>query len=424
MIVCSLSVLIGFIDHTDLQSEPGHERPPEKSQPRRRRQRARGAQRHRRRRGGAALQPRAGGDRGGRDPARPRRGVEPHGRFEPVAEASASTTAGQSTRSRAPFKTEVTVEQPRTHHHPQRLARHRLRPVDQSLSRLRARLHLLLRAADARLSRPLARARFRDQAVRQAERRRAAASASWPTPGYAPKPIALGAEHRPLPADRARATASRARCSRCWTATNHPGRHRHEVGAWSCATSTSWRRWPSRGLAKVAISVTTLDRAARAQDGAARRDARRSASTRSAALGEAGVPVTVMVAPIIPAHQRPRDRGASWRRPTRPARARPATCCCACRTSSRICCANGCRSTIPDKLQARVLAVCRTPAAASIYDSTWGKRQTGVGPYRLDDRPPLRARRPSARLQPRPPDAAHRPVHAAAREGAGQLSLF
>ena len=53
-------------------------------------------------------------------------------------------------------------------HHAQRLAGYLLRPLDQSLSRLRARLHLLLRAADARLSRPVARPRLRIEAVHEA----------------------------------------------------------------------------------------------------------------------------------------------------------------------------------------------------------------------------------------------------------------
>src|SRR6267142_3932353 len=53
-------------------------------------------------------------------------------------------------------------------HHPQRLARHRVRPFDQSLSGLRAWLRLLLRAANPRLSRTVARARFRIQAAGQA----------------------------------------------------------------------------------------------------------------------------------------------------------------------------------------------------------------------------------------------------------------
>ena len=47
-------------------------------------------------------------------------------------------------------------------HRPQRLAGYRLRPLDQPLSRLRARLHLLLCAAEPCLSRPVARPRFRD----------------------------------------------------------------------------------------------------------------------------------------------------------------------------------------------------------------------------------------------------------------------
>ncbi len=67
-------------------------------------------------------------------------------------------------------------------HHPQRLARHRLRPLDQSLSRLRARLRLLLRAADPRLSRPVARARFRIQTVREAGGGRAAGDANCRRP--------------------------------------------------------------------------------------------------------------------------------------------------------------------------------------------------------------------------------------------------
>src|SRR3546814_19811238 len=52
-------------------------------------------------------------------------------------------------------------------HRAQFIARRRLRPLVQPLSRLRAWLHLLLRAPDARLSRPVAGARFREQAVRQ-----------------------------------------------------------------------------------------------------------------------------------------------------------------------------------------------------------------------------------------------------------------
>ena len=59
-------------------------------------------------------------------------------------------------------------------HHPQRLARYRLRPLDQSLSGLRAWLRVLLRPADPCLSRPVAGTGFRVAAVRKARRAGAA----------------------------------------------------------------------------------------------------------------------------------------------------------------------------------------------------------------------------------------------------------
>ncbi len=58
-------------------------------------------------------------------------------------------------------------------------------------------------------------------------------------------------------------------------------------------------RMAARGLAKVALSVTTLDRRiARAMEPRATTPARRIEAIRS--LAEAGVPVSVMVAPIVP----------------------------------------------------------------------------------------------------------------------------
>ena len=75
--------------------------------------------------------------------------------------------------------------------HLQRVARHRVRSVDQSVSGLRARLHLLLRAADAQLSESVAGPRLRDQAGRQAQRGRTAAR-ELAAPSYRPEVIALG----------------------------------------------------------------------------------------------------------------------------------------------------------------------------------------------------------------------------------------
>ena len=91
-------------------------------------------------------------------------------------------------------------------HHPraQHLARRAVRPLDQPLSRLRARLHLLLRAADPRLSRPVARPRFRDQDPVQARRRQAARPPSSPRPSTGP----TWSRWAPTPIPTSRSSAS------------------------------------------------------------------------------------------------------------------------------------------------------------------------------------------------------------------------
>ena len=66
------------------------------------------------------------------------------------------------------------------HHHAQRLARHLLRPLDQPLSRLRARLHLLLRPADARLSWASRRGSISRPSSSPSRTRPSCSSASWP----------------------------------------------------------------------------------------------------------------------------------------------------------------------------------------------------------------------------------------------------
>ena len=96
------------------------------------------------------------------------------GRYEPVARVKFDD-GWQNLEDLPAFKTTVTVDATRkiiTRNNSPDIS---LRPLDQSLSRLRARLHLLLRAADARLSRAVAWARFRIEAVREARGRRS----SW-----------------------------------------------------------------------------------------------------------------------------------------------------------------------------------------------------------------------------------------------------
>ena len=113
-------------------------------------------------------------------------------------------------------------------HHPraQHLARRAVRPLDQSLSRLRAWLHLLLRAAHPRLSRPVARPRFRDQDPVQARGGEAArgrarlAEVSLRRGGD-------GHQHRSLPAGRAR-TQDHAFDPEGALRLQQSGRHRHQ----------------------------------------------------------------------------------------------------------------------------------------------------------------------------------------------------
>ena len=103
---------------------------------------------------------------------------------------------------------------------------------------------------------------------------------------------------RRLPAGRAQARASRARCSRCWPSARIRSRSSPSRRA-SSATSTWSRRWRARGLAAVYVSVTTLDPAlARILEPRAAAPHRRLRTIE--ALARAGVPVGVSVSPIIP----------------------------------------------------------------------------------------------------------------------------
>ena len=99
----------------------------------------------------------------------------------------------------------------------EQLARYRLRPGGQSVSGLRARLHLLLCAADACLSRLFARPRLRDQADLQAGGRRAAGEGAAQA-GLHGAHAGARLEHRSVPAGGAHAEADACRCCRCWIA--------------------------------------------------------------------------------------------------------------------------------------------------------------------------------------------------------------
>jgi DNA repair photolyase len=133
-----------------------------------------------------------------------------------------------------------------------------------------------------------------------------------------------------------------------------------------------------KNLAKVAVSITTLDhKLARAMEPRAATPQRRLATLR--ALSGAGIPTAVMVAPIIPAIndseiERVLDaaaaagaEGAGYVMLRMPLEIKDLF-------------RDWLREHFPDK-EKHVISLVRDLHGGKDYDSTWGKRQTGAGPY-------------------------------------------
>ena len=205
---------------------------------------------------------------------------------------------GRGTTSRRRSRPTVTIQRVAHDHRPQRLARHPVHAIDQPVPGLRARLRLLLRAADARVSRSVAGTRLRDQAFRQAECRRAAARGACETRLRLRRRSRIGTNTDPYqPIERewkitrqilevlSRVRASGIRSS--------PSRR------WSSATSICSRRWRRR-ISRASTSRSprsTASSRARSSRAPRRRIAGWQRSRRSR---DAGIPVGVMTAPIIP----------------------------------------------------------------------------------------------------------------------------
>jgi DNA repair photolyase len=137
-------------------------------------------------------------------------------------------------------------------------------------------------------------------------------------------------------------------------------------------------RMASRNLARVAISVTTLDGAlARRMEPRAASPARRLEALRR--LAQAGIPTSVMVAPVIPALndaeiERILDaaalagvQGAGYVMLRLPLEVRDLF-------------KEWLMANYPDRFR-HVMKLVREMRGGKDYDSTWGKRQTGDGPY-------------------------------------------
>ena len=153
------------------------------------------------------------------------------GRFEAEQRESESTTAGSRSTNCTPFRPRSRSSRPADDHHPQRVARHLLRSLDQSLSRLRARLRLLLRAADPRLSwacRPGSISR------RGCSSRRAPPTLLERELGGAGLPAAARSRSAPTPTPISRSSGSTAvmRSDARGAGARQPSRrHRHQIGA-------------------------------------------------------------------------------------------------------------------------------------------------------------------------------------------------
>ena len=167
-----------------------------------------------------------------------------------------------------------------------------------------------------------------------------------------------------------------------------------------------------RGLAKVALSVTTLDpRLARTMEPRASTPAQ-AARRHPPACRRRAFPTTVMVAPIIPAVNDP-EIEAILAEACRAGASEAGYVMLRLPLEVRDLFREWLLEHHPDKLR-HVLSLVRSMRGGKDYDAKWGERMTGDGPYAwmIGRRFEIAAQRLG--FNKRPPQAAHRPVHAAA----------
>jgi DNA repair photolyase len=160
-------------------------------------------------------------------------------------------------------------------------------------------------------------------------------------------------------------------------------------------------RMAAKGLAKVALSVTTLDRQlARTMEPRAATPTKRLEALKT--LGEAGVPVSVMVAPIVPGMndsemERILDSGraagaleAGYVILRLPLEVSPIF-------------KDWLLRHFPDRYR-HVMSLIRSMRDGKDYDSQWGKRMKGTGPYawQIGRRFEIAARRLGLNIEKRP----------------------
>ena len=195
-------------------------------------------------------------------------------------------------------------------------------------------------------------------------------------PGYRPKPIALGASTDPYQPIERQYGLTRA-VLKVLDAFSHPVIITTK-GALVARDADILGPMARRRLVKVALSITTLDRKlARAMEPRAPTPEKRLAAL--GALSEAGVPVTVMMAPIIPALNdeeieellaRVAEAGAS----------RAAYVLLRMPLEIKDLFREWLEATAPDRAK-RVVKLLREMRGGRDYDAKWYVRQRGDGPY-------------------------------------------
>lgn len=301
-------------------------------------------------------------------------GINPSGRYEPVTR-HVFDDGWNTLEDLPPFKTQVQVEKPRTI-----ITRNRSPDIsfDRSINPYRGCEHgcvyCFARPTHAYmgLSAGLdfeAKLFAKPDAARMLERELA-------KPGYEPRTIAIGTNTDPYqPVERE------------WRIMREIlevlEAHDHPVGIVTKSALVMrdidiLARMAEKGLAKVAFSITTLDRKlARTMEPRAATPPRRLEAMR--ALSDAGIPVSVMVAPVIPAlndQEVERILESAYTAGAReagyiilrlPLEVAPVF-------------KDWLLRHYPDRYR-HVMALIRSMRGGKDYDAEWGKRMKGAGPY-------------------------------------------
>jgi DNA repair photolyase len=195
-------------------------------------------------------------------------------------------------------------------------------------------------------------------------------------PGYVARPVMLGANTDPWqPVER------ELRLTRCLLEVLE--RFNHPVMAITKSAGILrdldiFARMAERRLARVAISVTTLDAAlARKLEPRAAAPHRRLAAIRE--LAEAGVPVSVLAAPMIPSIN-DHELEAILQAAAGAGATSAGTILLRLPLEVAPLMAEWLRLHAPHRAE-RVLALMRQAHGGALYDSRFGQRQTGSGPY-------------------------------------------